>query len=155
MMTTFGCAHNNNNRINVPGNPTAYSYGITFDLDWDVYDSGTFSYGPEGSTVRRMGGGRTGYELFFDLTLNFKLKDGREYHEKIDVRPLIEKMLEKYELPDLNKSKWGGMTDLRIIVQSNKLSLVYYIYENRKTENGQQELFPKRYNFPVFEKRLD
>lgn len=155
MMTISGCANSSCERINVPGHPGAHSYGINFDLDWDVYDAGTFSYGQEGSTFRQMGGGRSGYELFYDLTLDFKLKDGREYYEKIDLRPLIKTMLENHELPDLSKSKWGGSAFIEIIVKTDKLSIVYYILQRRRTKDGQRVLFHKSYCFPVFEKTLN
>ncbi|MCK9171811.1 MAG: hypothetical protein M0P01_15485 [Treponema sp.] len=155
MITTSGCANNNYEKIQVPGNPSTYDYGITFDLDWDVYDSGTYSYGPLGSEVERMGGGTTGYRLFHELTLDFKFKNGQEYQEKIDLRPLIKKMLVNHEFPDLSKSKWGGSVDIRIIVEQNRLSIVYYIYKRRRNENGQKRLSSMRYEYPLFEKNLN
>jgi hypothetical protein len=88
------------------------------------------------------------------LALDFRFKDGREYHETIDIRPLVEKMLNKHALPDLSKSKWGGFASLKIIIQSNKLSIVYRLFEQRKTEDGQRILTSKRYDYTLFEKKL-
>ena len=154
MTTTSGCATGRTTEMKIPGNPNLNDYAIFFEIDWDVYDSGTYSYGPEGSTVRRMGGGRLGYKLFFDLTLDFKYKDGREYHEKIDIRPLIQKMVKQHQIFDLSKTKWGGGARLIINIKADKLSIEYLIYERIKKENPKRLLSKKRF-YPVFEKTLD
>ena len=73
-----------------------------------VEPGGTYIYGPEGSTVRKLRGIRGGYVDFYDLTLDFKFKDGREYHEKIDIRPLIREMIKKHDIPDMIKNEMGG-----------------------------------------------
>lgn len=151
-MTTFGCA-NNYNKVSLPGNPELSDYGIDFDTDWKVFESGTYVYGPEGSMVRHMSG-RMGYQSFYDLTLDFKFKDGRTYHEKIDVKSLIEKMVKNHEIHDLKADKWGGRTELQIRIKNDKLIIVYEVSERIKEENP-VKVFSKRYYYPVFEKTLD
>jgi hypothetical protein len=151
MTATTGCAANGIDEVKVPGN---YDYGINFKIDWKVFESGTYIYGPLGSTVRRLGGARLGYELFFDLTLDFRFKDGREYHEKIDIRPLIREMVKKHDIPDMTKTKWGGGADLIISINVDKLSMVYEVQESLWKERTKQ-MFYKYYRYPVFEKTLD
>lgn len=150
MTATTGCAANGINEVKVPGN---YDYGINFKIDWKVFESGTYIYGPMGSTVRRLGGARLGYELFFDLTLDFRFKDGREYHEKIDIRPLIREMVNKYDIPDMSKTKWGGGATLIININDDKLSIVYEVHERIWKESPKQMFF-NEYRYPVFEKTL-
>lgn len=151
MTATTGCAASGMNEVKVPGND---DYTTRFNIDWHVFESGTYSYGPVGSTVRRLGGARSGYELFFDIILDFRFKDGREYHEKIDIRPLIQEMTRKHDIPDMTKTKWGGGAALIININDNKLSIDYEIHERIWKESPKQLLF-KSYIFPVFEKTLE
>lgn len=148
---TSGCAKSGMNEVKVPGN---CQYGTRFKIYWDIFESGTYSYGPEGSTVRQLGGGRSGYELFFDLTMDFRFKDGREYHEKIDIRPLIREMVKKHDIPDMTKTKWGGGAVLVIEIKNDKLSMVYEVYEYIWKENPKLLTFERNY-YPVFEKTLE
>ena len=153
MTTTSGCATGRMTEMKIPGNPNLNDYAIIFEIDWDVYDSGTYSYGPEGSTVRRMGGGRLGYKLFFDLTLDFKYKDGREYHEKIDIRPLIQKMVKQHQIFDLSKTKWGGMATLIVRIERDLLAIDYEVREYIRKENPKL-FFSKPHLYPIFDKNL-
>ena len=152
IMTTVGCA-NNNNDFSVPGNPELSDYAINFDTDWKVFDSGTYVYGPKGSEARYISG-YTGHRLFYDLTLNLKFKDGRTYHEKIKIKPLIEEMVKNHEIHDLKADKWGGMTILNITIKSEKLVISYIVSERIKEENP-VKVYSKRYYYPLFEKTLD
>lgn len=151
MTATNGCAANGINEVKVPGN---YDYAILFKIDWAAFETGTYSYGPEGSTVRRLGGGRSGYELFFDLTLDFRFKDGRNFHEKIDIRPLIQELVKKHEIPDMTKTKWGGNAALIIRIEGDGLIIDYEVSEYIKKENPSRML-SKRYTYRVFEKSLN
>lgn len=150
MTATSGCAGSGMSELTVPGNN---EYGTRFNIDWGVFESGTYSYGPVGSTVRRLGGGRSGYEMFFDLTLDFKFKDGREYHEEIDIRPLIQEMVKKHEIPDMTKTRWGGGATLVININDKKLSMDYEVSEYIWKESTKQ-MFYKNYIYPVFEKTM-
>ena len=158
MMTTTGCAGRNSDGFRVPGNPFPNEYGLHFQVDWKVYDSGTWIYLPRGDEridPHKMGNvGRSGYRSFNILTLDFKFKDGRAYHEEIDLRPLIAEMLKNNTIPDLSKTKWGGYTDVEINVHADKLSLVYVVTEYIKKENPPRRL-SKDYRFPLLEKALN
>lgn len=151
MITTSGCANSNNKDVSLPGNPELSDYATDFDIDWDVFESGTYVYGLRSSMVRRIGGIRDGYRSFYDLTLDFKFKDGRKYHEKIDVKSLIIEMVKNHEIHDLRADKWGGMTTLKIRIKSNKL-IIYYVVSERIKEDNPINVFSKRYSYPVFEK---
>ncbi len=153
MTTTSGCATGRMTEMRIPGNPDLNDYAIDFEPDWDVFEAGTFSYDPR-DTRKLWMGGRLGYQDFYTLTLNFKFKDGREYHEKIDIRPLIQKMVKQHQIFDLSKTKWGGGARLIITINTNRLSIEYLIYERIKKENPKRLLSKKRF-YPVFEKTLD
>lgn len=153
MMTTSGCSANIGSKIQIPGNPNLSDYSTHFDIDWKVFESGTYVYGPEGSAVRNISG-RGGYQSFYDLTLDLKFKDGRNYHEKVDVQSLIGEMLKKYDIHDLRADKWGGTTTLNIDIKRNKLIINYMVRERIIKENPKRYL-SKKYYYPVFEKPLD
>lgn len=152
MMTTSGCA-NSSNEFSLPGNPNLSDYTINFDIDWKVFESGTYIYGPEGTEVRNISG-RTGYQSFYDLTLDLKFKDGRKYHEKIDVQSLIVEMVKNHEIHDLSADNWGGMTILNISIKKDQLIIDYIVSERIKKGNPVRVL-SKDYFYPVFEKTLD
>ena len=165
MTTTSGCATGRMTEMRIPGNPNLNDYAIVFKRERGVLESGTFSYGPEGSTIRKLGNrgrsgwklgnrGRSGYKLFFDLTLDFKYKNGRKYHEKIDIRPLIQKMVEQHKIFDLSKTRWGGYTSLIIKIEPNRLAIDYEVREYIREENPKR-FFSKGHLYPVFEKTLD
>ncbi|BHH84968.1 hypothetical protein [Desulforhopalus sp. 52FAK] len=153
MMTTSGCANSDYNNYSVPGNPNLSDYSINFHIDRGVLDSGTYIYGPEGSKARYISG-YTGHQSFYDLTLDLKFTDGREYHEKIEIKLLIEEMVKKYKIHDLSEDKWGGMTILEIRIKSDNLIISYIVSERIKEENPIR-VFSKRYYYPLFEKTLD
>ncbi len=148
-----GCVTVENNAMDEVKVPGCSEYAILFEIDWDSFESGTYSYGPEGSSIRRLGGGRSGYQMFFDLTLNFIFKDGREYNEQIDLRPLIDKMVKRYEIPDVRKTEWGGSGDLVVSLNANKLSIHYRVIEYEIKEDTKQ-IFHTINEYPVYEKIL-
>lgn len=152
MTATSGCADSGMNEIKVPGN---YDYAIQIKKDRDVVEpGGTYIYGPEGSAVHKLRGVRGGYVGFYELTLDFKCKDGREYHERIDVRPLILEMINKHDIPDMTKTKWGGNATLIIQIERDLLKLYYEVSEYIKRENPDRML-SEQHSFPVFEKKLN
>jgi len=133
--------------VEVPGDD---EYGTQFEIDWSVFDSGTYSYGPEGSTVRQVGGGRSGYLAFYDLTLDFSFKDGRRYSEIIDVNALMRKLIKKIEVFDNRNTRWGGSATLLITIHENELMLNYRISE--RTLEPDYEL--TYYYYPLYKKKL-
>lgn len=158
MMTTItGCATNKMDRINVPGNPILNDYGITFEIDWDVFESGTYIYNSQDvieDLPHQMGGGRSGYMYFYTLILDFKFKDGREFHEEIDLKSLIQQMVKKHNVFDLKTTKWGGFAQVNIWVKSDRLVLDYNLSKVLKKGNPPM-LYFKDYYYPVFEKILN
>jgi len=157
MTATTGCATNKMNRIKIPGNPILNDYGIRFKIDWDAFESGTYIYNPDNvikGIPNLIGGGVFGHLDFYTLILDFKFKDGREYHEKIDLKPLIRKMVQKYTIPDLSKTKWGGFATIIIRVERDRIKMDYELSEMIKKGNPIRHL-SKKYFFPIFEKNLN
>ena len=149
MMTTTESARGSTlEEIAVPGN---YDYGTRFMFDWNVVDSGTYRYGVEESKTRRLGGTRLGYELFYTLWLDFKMKDGREYHEIIDMLPLIKELVKTHDIPDVSKTKWGGSATINIKITDDDLVLEYEVTE--RIIEPRYKL--KNQYFPMFKKALD
>ena len=105
----------------LPGGVQQYS--INFSPDWDVFESGTYSYGS--IKDREFGNtGRGGFGYFQTLELTFSLKNGKQYQEVIELEPLIEKMVENHDLPDLRKHDFGGFAKLKIRV-GNSIEIKY------------------------------
>ncbi len=134
--------------------PEKFDYDTRFEFDWDVYESGTYSYGPEGRMSSHMGKTRARYQVFFDLTLDFRFKDGREYHEKIDTQSLIRKMMGNYEIPDMTKTKQRRKVSLIVRIERDRLAMDYLVSEHIVKEKPKRQL-SKRRLYPVFEKMLD
>lgn len=153
MTTTSGCATGRMTEMRIPGNPNLNDYCIHFETDWDVFETGTFSYDPSDTRKLHMST-RCGYQDFYILKMDFKFKNGREYHEKIDMRPLIREMVEQHKIFDLSKTKWGGGARLIITINIDKLSIEYLVYKRIKKENPKR-LLSKKLFYPVFEKTLD
>jgi|GEM_PF-6818702 len=140
--------------MKIPGNPILNDYAIRFDIDWDMLTSGTYIYSSGDKRIHQLGGGRAGYTLFYPLIMDFKFKDGREYHENINIEPLIQKMVKNHKIFDLSKTKWGGFATINIKLESNRLVMNYELSEMIKKGNPPM-MRSKYYRYPVFEKILD
>lgn len=153
MTTTSGCATGRMTEMRIPGNPNLNDYCIHFETDWDVFETGTFSYDPSDTRKLHMST-RCGYQDFYILKMDFKFKNGREYHEKIDMRPLIREMVEQHKIFDLTKTKWGGMATLIVRIEQDRLVIDYEVREYIREEKPKL-FFSKGHLYPIFEKTLD
>ena len=157
IIVSFGCAVAKEERMKIPGNPILNDYGITFKIDWDIFESGTYIYSPKDEIEdlpSLMGGGGSGYARFYTLILDFKFKDGREFHEEINLELLILEMVQKHNIFDLKTTKWGGFAEVNIRVKSDRLILDYNLSEMVKKEYPEMVLYKEHY-YPIFEKKLD
>lgn len=136
-----------------PGNPDTNDYALHFRVDYKVVEQGatyTYRYGG-GSETHDLGGGRSGYGAFGELVLDFTFKDGRVFHEVINLRKLMADMLQKYDIYDLKKTKFGGTAELNIRIDEKRVSIDYTI-THRVAKNPFYIL--KYYQYPIFEKIL-
>ena len=158
---------------NVPG---AREYAINFEIDYDIFDSGKYHYKPLNTFPdgNRMGGGRLGGGYFDVLIMDFKFKDGRAYHEEIDMRPLVEEMREKYKLPPQMLPMWHQhrlpgrqisllvgwsiFSNVNVKITRNKLLIDYQLTETVLVpvppEIGPGFKYQTK-NYPLFEKDLN
>ena len=83
--------------------------------------------------------------------MKFKLKkDGLNYEEVIDIAPLVKKMAEKYEVPDVWNTRWKGSASINVYLNEDELSLVYEV-----AERVQEPIYKvNRKHFPLFSKNL-
>ena len=119
-----------------PGNPRSNDYGLNFDIDHDIVQPGAtyqYNYGRMRET-HGLGGGRSGYGLFGELVLDFSFKDGRTFHEVLDLRALMRAMLQKYEIYDLSKTKFGGTAEIIIKIDKTRITIDYSLTERKQEE---------------------
>lgn len=152
ILLTAGCATIHKKKL-IPGNPNLADYGLNFNIDWNVFDSGTYIYGPEGTEPTPISG-YIGLQDFYVLILDLNFKDGRKYHEKIDIKPLIKHMVKDKNIHDLSTDKWGGRTALNVGITRNKITINYTVYEYKIEENPKRHV-SKKYVYPVFERPLN
>jgi len=150
MMTTGidGIADAQDDFVEVPGDD---EYSIRFEVDWSVFDSGTFSYGPEGSTVRDIGGGRGAYGAFFNLTLDFSFKDGRRYGEVIDVKEYVRQLAATVEVFGNRDTDWNVFATLVIQIEKNELALIYRVSEQILEPDYEH----RHHYYPLYRKTLN
>ncbi len=136
-----------------PGNPRSNDYGLNFDIDHDIVQPGAtyqYNYGRMRET-HGLGGGRSGYGLFGELVLDFSFKDGRTFHEVLDLRNLMRAMLQKYEIYDLSKTQFGGSAELLIRVDQKRLTIDYSLIETKQED---PHFLWTYIHYPVFVKDL-
>lgn len=154
MIDIGGCAKQTSNLLpferRIPGNSLDNTYGIDFDIDYEaINDDATYRYSVEGKNfVHGLGGGRFGYGRFGELIMDFELKDGRKFHEVLDFRALVVEMLQKYEIFNLAKTKFGGFAKFDIKIDNKRLVVDYVL---TVIKNNNPYVF-HYYNYPVYEK---
>ena len=86
---------------------------ISFDTDPEVYDVGTYSFA---SVKNRQlaNSSRGGFGWFPPLELKFKLRNGKEYHEVLDIETLMTELDAREDLPQVNEMEGGGMAALKV-----------------------------------------
>lgn len=137
-----------------PGNPTTNDYALHFRVDYKVVEQGatyTYRYGG-GSETHGLGGGRSGYGAFGELVLDFKFKDGRAFHEVINLRKLMADMLQRYKIHDLSDTdlEYGGSVYLSINIDNNGIFIDY----NLDKQMSIKPYISQYYQYPLFEKVL-
>lgn len=137
-----------------PGNPTTNDYALHFRVDYKVVEQGatyTYRYGG-GSETHGLGGGRSGYGAFGELVLDFKFKDGRAFHEVINLRKLMANMLQRYKIHDLSDTdlEYGGSAYLSINIDNNGIFIDY----NLDKQISIKPYISQYYQYPLFEKVL-
>ena len=137
-----------------PGNPTTNDYALHFRVDYKVVEQGatyTYRYGG-GSETHGLGGGRSGYGAFGELVLDFKFKDGRAFHEVINLRKLMANMLQRYKIHDLSDTdlEYGGSAYLSINIDNNGIFIDY----NLDKQMSMKPYISQYYQYPLFEKVL-
>ena len=169
-----GCAQHVDN---VPG---AGSYGFFLIVEKDareLFESGKYFYSPvrtglDGEKITKYGGRDwlLGCGYFDVLTLDFKFKDGRVYHEEIDLRPLVEEMRQKYKLPPQMLPTWhtayyykeipimvgwAPFAKVNVKIMNDKLVMDYELTEDIPYPEGVVGFKTQRHYYPLFEKVLD
>lgn len=150
-----GCAMNRETEIfPVQGDD---EYGINFQLDYDVFDEGGYYYAPSdlygGSArkPRKMGGIRSGYRRYYTLIMDFSFKDGRSFHEEVDIEALMRDLASREDIFDNRDTKWGGVTELEVTVDSGRLNIDYEVTE--RILEPKYKVF--RYRYPLYRKALN
>ena len=136
-----------------PGNPTLNYYGLRFDIDYDIVKKGAtyqYNYG-KAREAHGLGGSRSGYGLFGELILDFSFKDGRTFHQVLNLRDLMATMLQKYDIYDLGETKFGGSTDLLIRIDQMRLTIDYSVDETKRKDPHFLWGFRQ---YPIFEKNF-
>ena len=124
-------------------------YGVDIKKVFEEVEHGTFSFAnfkdqPLGNR------GRGGYIDFPPLELKFTLKNGKQYHEVIELEPLMQQMEQQHNLPDVSQTEFGGFAYLKIKV-GKQLIIDYEL--SIKTDNSGVRY--KDYSFPVYHKVLN
>ena len=137
-----------------PGNPTTNDYALHFIVDYKVVEQGatyTYRYGG-GSETHGLGGGRSGYGAFGELVLDFKFKDGRAFHEVINLRKLMANMLQRYKIHNLSDThlEYNGGAEVNIKIDKERI-FIDYTLDKTKSMNP---LISEYYQYPLFEKSL-
>ena len=137
-----------------PGNPTTNDYALHFRVDYKVVEQGatyTYRYGG-GSEAHGLEGGRSGYGAFGELVLDFKFKDGRIFHEVINLKKLMADMLQRYKIQDLSDThlEYNGCAEVNIKIDKERI-FIDYTLDKTKSMNP---LISEYYQYPLFEKSL-
>ena len=114
----------NGNYQKIPGNDV---FSLKFEPDLKVFDSGTFRFG-NGHTFQ-LGGSWGHYNEFRLLHLKFRMKDGREFEQALNIPALVKKMDENYKVFDVRKTKWGGAAKVLTRITDNELLVLYSVRE--------------------------
>lgn len=128
-------------------------YGINFELDYDVFDEGEYFYAPfdrYSDSPLRMGGGRSGYRRYYTLIMNFSFKDGRSFHEEIDIEALMRDLADRENIYDVRGLLGSGAT-VEINISKHDLIIVYVISEVFFKPNYKI----KDYRYPLYRKELN
>ena len=137
--------------LDVPGH---FDYHTKFRPDWDVFDTGTYLYDPGDDRRHGIGGGRSGYTEFYTLMMDFQFKDGRTFHEEVDIKPLIKEMLKKHTIPDMRKREKGrgpgSGVGLEIFIKELEIVIEYVVTE-QILEPDYEHL---KYRYPLYKKTL-
>ena len=89
--------------------PGVELYALRFEVDYTAVESGSYVYGSSSSpgVARRLGGRQLGLQNFYPLRLNYRLKSGITVDKLIDIKPLIDAMVETCEIPNLRNTEEG------------------------------------------------
>ena len=91
--------------------------GFSFEIDWDIFESGTYSFIDVKN--RRIGGARLGYDYITPLDLKIRLKNGEEFQKSIDVPQLLANLEKQFDLPNIKKSDYGGFASIEIHINTD------------------------------------
>ena len=129
-------------------------YGWNFKVDYkNAVESGTYRVGLESNSPHGLGGGASAGTKYYTFWLDFRMKDGREYHEIIDTKILVRELREKFDVPDTRKTQWGGNALIIFYITNNELIIKYMITKYNK-KNPKIWKFEREY-FPMYKKILD
>jgi hypothetical protein len=115
-------------------------YSLRFEIDHAAIESGTYVYGPENSSARRLGSGEVGLSAFYELRMRIKLRNCDYKTVTADIDLAMQKLLASNQLSELpqaaQKGDKGGSA-IVVKISANAVKIDYHVYRDFKGPQNQ------------------
>ncbi len=112
-------------------------YSLRFEIDHAAIESGTYVYGPENVSARRLGSSEIGLSAFYELRMRIKLRDGDYKAVVVDLRAAMQALRAHHNLQQLPAPGEQGGSAVVVKVSACGVSIDYHVYRDFKGPENQ------------------
>lgn len=105
-------------------------YSLRFEIDHASVESGTYVYGPENSSARRLGSSEVGLTALYDLRVRIKTRSGDYKAVCVDVNSAMQKLRSTPNVDGLLLTGEKGSSAIVVKVNSKSVEINYHVYRD-------------------------
>jgi hypothetical protein len=105
-------------------------YSLRFEIDHASVESGTYVYGPENSSARRLGSSEVGLTALYDLRVRIKTRNANYKSAFIDINSVMQKLRSTPDLEGLLLTGEKGSSAIVVKVSSKSIEISYHVHKD-------------------------